>query len=262
MFGLVRDQSHITDAPHELEVEGLCTTVVSYTSGMPASERPELPGYNSAILSLVVCTMLLVVFSLHHYPRYFKSLAQNLWNVRSRTNVFDDSSLHGTRALGAMSVQVVVYESLLMLSAVMSAQGSYYGSSDMLRLTGIILLIAGGYYLWQILAYRFIGYVFADKGQTEQWMQGFYSSQGLLGFLLLIPALLGLFYPASIKTVALAGILLYSAARIMFICKGFRIFYHNSFSLVYFILYLCSVEIIPLILVYRGISSICCYFLS
>ena len=248
-------QSHITDAPHELEVDGLCTTVVPYTCGMPASARPELPGYNSAILSMVVCTMLLVVFSLHHYPRYFKSLTQNLWNVRTRTNVFDDSGMNDTRTLGAMSLQVIVYEALLLLSAVMSAGGNYDSRATVMLALAMLVLTAG-YYLWQILTYRFIGFVFADKGRTEQWMQGFYSSQGILGFLLLIPALLGLFYPASIKTVALVSILLYAIARIIFICKGFRIFYHNSFSLVYFILYLCSVEIIPLIFIYRGVVSI------
>lgn len=248
-------QSHITDAPYELEVGGLCTTVVPYTCGMPISPRPELPGYNSAILSMVVCTMLLVVFSLHHYPRYFKRLTQNLWNVRMRTNVFDDSGMNGIHTLGAMSLQTIVYEALLILSVVMS-DGGNYDSRATVMLALAMLVMTGGYYLWQILAYRFIGFVFADKGRTEQWMQGFYSSQGILGFLLLIPALLGLFYPASIKIVALISILLYAIARILFICKGFRIFYHNSFSLVYFILYLCSVEIIPLILVYRGIVSI------
>ncbi|MCM1505107.1 MAG: DUF4271 domain-containing protein [Muribaculum sp.] len=257
MLGIIGNQSHITDAPHELEVDGLCTSVVSYVSGMPVAERPELPGYNSAILSIVVCTMLLVVFSLHHYPRYFKSLTKNLWEVRSRGNVFDDSGMNGSRTLGVMSVQAVVYEALLILSVVITAGGSAYGHASLVMLTFIILLLTGAYYVWQILAYNLIGYVFADRSLTDQWMQGFYASQGLLGFLLLIPALLGLFYPASIKIVVLISILLYVAARIMFICKGFRIFYHNSFSLVYFILYLCSVEIIPIIAIYRGIVSIC-----
>lgn len=256
MTGFGLNQCHITDAPHEMEVGGLCTTVVPYISGMPAEERPELPGYNSVILSLVVATMLIVVFSLHHYPRYFKSLAQNLWKVRTRTNVFDDSELNGSRKLGAMSVQAVVYEALLILSAVLSS-GATYDSTSMILLTAILLLITGGYYVMQILTYRLVGYVFAEKSSTEQWIQGFYALQGLLGFCLLIPALMGLFYPASIKTVALVSILLYSTARIMFICKGFRIFYQNRFSLVYFILYLCSVEIIPLIAIYRGVVSIC-----
>ncbi|MDE5596138.1 MAG: DUF4271 domain-containing protein, partial [Muribaculaceae bacterium] len=36
-----------------------------------------------------------------------------------------------------------------------------------------------------------------------------------------------------------------------FIWKGFSIFYNNIFSLVYFILYLCALEIIPLIYVFQ-----------
>jgi len=42
---------------------------------------------------------------------------------------------------------------------------------------------------------------------------------------------------------------LYICARLVFICKGFRIFYGNLSSIVYFLLYLCAVEMVPLALV-------------
>lgn len=250
-------QCHMVDAPVETEVEGLYATFVPYSSGMPVSERPSLPGYDSAILSIVVCTMLIVVFSLHNYPNYFKNLAKSLWSVRERTNVFDDVSPNDARTIGAMSLQTVVYEGLLLLAYFVATSGGEYDSVYTVTLASMFVVLTGVYYLWQILVYYFIGYVFADKGLTGQWMQGFYSSQGILGFFLLIPALLGLFYPSSVEIVGLVAVLFYLTARIMFICKGFRIFYHNCFSLVYFILYLCSVEIVPLILMYRGVIFIC-----
>ena len=256
MSVLDHQQCHITDSPVEIEATGLCPPLVPYTTGLPAQERPELPGYNSGILSVVVCTMLIVVFSLHHYPRYFKSLTQNIWKVRIRTNVFDDGGINDRSTVCAMSLQVVVYEALLIMSAVISGLKNFHPWLP-LMLTGIFIAMTGCYYVWQIVMYKFLGYVFASKPRTQLWIQGFYSSQGLLGFLLLMPTLIGLFYPTSVKTVLLISILLYAIARIMFICKGFRIFYHNCFSLVYFILYLCGMEIVPLMLIYRGTISIC-----
>lgn len=47
---------------------------------------------------------------------------------------------------------------------------------------------------------------------------------------------------------AVIGGVMYLMVRVMFIYKGFRIFYINSFSLVYFILYLCTLEIAPVLM--------------
>ncbi|MFG6389490.1 DUF4271 domain-containing protein, partial [Muribaculum sp.] len=96
-----------------------------------------------------------------------------------------------------------------------------------------------------------------DATGAAQWLKGFNATQALLGFLLLVPALAVLFYPAAALSLISISALLYILARIVFICKGFRIFYHNFPSLLYFILYLCTVEIIPVLLVYRGAFSLC-----
>jgi hypothetical protein len=114
----------------------------------------------------------------------------------------------------------------------------------------------------QLLAYKVIGYVFADKEMTEQLVNGFNSSQTLLGFLLLFPAMLLLFYPAVTEIMAVIGVIFYVLARFIFIYKGFRIFYSDFSSLLYFILYLCTVEVIPVILLIRGIFSLCCNYIN
>ncbi len=44
---------------------------------------------------------------------------------------------------------------------------------------------------------------------------------------------------------------IYAASRAVFVVKGFKIFYHKLRSLLYFILYLCTLEIIPVLLIYR-----------
>ncbi|MDE6169760.1 MAG: DUF4271 domain-containing protein, partial [Duncaniella sp.] len=49
------------------------------------------------------------------------------------------------------------------------------------------------------------------------------------------------------------AVVFYFLTRILFICKGFRLFYDNFGSLLYFILYLCTLEIVPLVLIYRVI---------
>ena len=126
-------------------------------------------------------------------------------------------------------------------------------TSILTTFTQIVLLssLALLYYLWELAAYRTVGYVFTDRFTARQWIKGFNASQALLGVALIIPALFVLFNPDAAGIVVPMGILLYIISRLIFIYKGFRLFYDNFGSLLYFILYLCSLEIIPIVILYR-----------
>lgn len=109
------------------------------------------------------------------------------------------------------------------------------------------------YYLWQLAAYGTVGSIFADKVSARMWMKGFNASQSLLSMLIVVPAIVVLFNPSASHVILLMGAIFYFLARLAFICKGFRLFYDNFGSLLYFILYLCSLEIVPLVLLYRAV---------
>lgn len=256
-----QQHSHPDDAPIELWITGLNEETVWYTTGLAATERPELPGYNSGVLCMVISMLLLVIFTARHYGRFFRTLVHNLWSIRVRTNLFDEHTVNETRIMVALVVQVCVCEALLIVSWLLG-QGATFTSGGLAATAALTAVGAGAYYLAQLATYRIIGYAFTSRLLAAQWLQGFNSTQTLLGFALLVPTLVSLFYPSAAEGLLILSAGLYIVARMVFICKGFRIFYHNLFSLIYFILYLCSVEIIPLLIVYRGVQSICRNFLS
>lgn len=84
-----------------------------------------------------------------------------------------------------------VCEALLTLAAI--TMHIAVPPSSLIMVAGIFAGVAGGYYLWQLMAYNFIGYVFSDKFSASLWLRGFNASQAMLGALLLVPALAVLF---------------------------------------------------------------------
>ena len=94
--------------------------------------------------------------------------------------------------------------------------------------------------------------MFSLPDGRRQWLRGFNASQSLAGLALIIPALLTIFYPDAARPTLIVAGCIYFLARVIFIAKGFRIFFTRITSLVYFILYLCTLEIIPVILVYQA----------
>lgn len=233
----------IDEAPEAVGSERSAGGPVAYTLGRLPQERPELPGYDSGIMTLVVVTFLLLSLNFSHYSTFLKTFAEDLWNVRRRVSE-GVHTVSETRVLLSLVLLACVSEGILLFAAIAPATGLFD------RLIGCVC-VAAGYYAWQVLAYNITGFAFTDAQSREQWLKGFNASQSLLGLGLVIPALLSLFYPGVAPVMISLGIILYALARIVFICKGFRLFYDNIFSIVYFILYFCTLEIAPLLLIYK-----------
>ena len=224
------------------------TTRADYVDGIAPQPRRELPGYNSAVMTLLIAVFLLIAMNLRHYTTFLKTFTHNLFSVRKRTNMFDDNqTTNEARVLISLIILLCLCEGILLFTAI-SREGFVIDN-----FIGIVVftLLAGAYYIFQTVAYSTVGYVFTTPRRAITWMKGFNASQSLLGITLTLPAVIALFNPGLSETLLAVSAVLYVTARLIFIFKGFRIFYNNSLALVYFILYLCSLEIIPLIIIYK-----------
>lgn len=227
---------------------------IPYLGGIEPEERPTLPGYDSGIACLLLGVFLLLAFNLSRYSTYIKTFTQDLWSVRRRENVFNVRTINETRVQMSLLLLVCICEGIL--AHAVTADTPLWHHLGMFPVILILSAVAVAYYGAQTVAYRLVGYVFSDKVTSRQWVKGFSSSQSFLGLALTVPALLVLFNPGTAFIMVPIAVFLYFTARLIFICKGFRLFYHNFDSLVYFILYLCTLEIIPLILLVRAYDFI------
>ncbi len=226
------------------------TTTVAYTEGIPPQERHTTPGENSGVLTLIIATFLLVAFNFKHCSRLFGTFAQDLWSVRRRANAFDDHTAKESRTLIILIFQTCVYLAILLFTQICNTK--IVPDNKVFGIVGVLTLLTSSFYLLQLLAYTVIGHVFSDRIGATQWIKGFNASPSLLGFFIIIPSLTSLFYSNHAASMFTISAIFYFIARVIFISKGFRIFYHNFGSLLYFILYLCTLEIIPIIWVYSG----------
>ncbi|MBD5297452.1 MAG: DUF4271 domain-containing protein [Bacteroides sp.] len=221
----------------------------NYVDGIAPVERHQLPGYNSALMTLLVGVFLIIALNLRHYTTFLKTFTHNLFSVRRRANMFDDNqTTNEARVLISLLILLCLSEGILLYTAI-SREGF---SINSFTGVGIFTAVAAAYYLFQTVAYSTVGYVFTTPRRAITWMKGFNASQALLGITLTLPAVAALFNPGLADELLGVAAVLYLIARLIFISKGFRIFYNNSLALIYFILYLCSLEIIPLIIIYKA----------
>ncbi len=197
-------------------------------------------------------TLIFVVVCLKYRKnsRYFGSLVRDLYEVRERHNMFDDTVRERWFTI-LMTLLCTLTTGILLAFASLwfsPLRGSAPGVGDMLWGIGI----SAAYTVLMAVIYWVCGLIFSDKKHTGMWLRAFWAAQSLTGACLFVPVLLLWFNPQWSEALLLACGAIWLLIKIIFISKGFRIFFARGAALLPFLYYLCSVEAVPVILVWQA----------
>lgn len=220
--------------------------------------RYKSPLYDNGTMLLVLAVIFFISISYSKGRKYIADFFHNMFSVRKRENLFEDHTVKETQIMTALTANTCIFESIILYEAFTFFHPEALASPlPVFNYIGALTLFMGVFYLLQLGIYYILGFIFADKVETNLWINGFKASQSLLGIILTPVACTMLIYPSTIQMMLVLSALLYFLARLVFICKAFRIFFNNLSSTLYFILYLCSVEIVPVILSLAGAMNLC-----
>ena len=221
-----------------------------WTTGLEPVPRVANGIADPGMLTAIVVVMVAVLLCIRNSGKLMSTLFKDLFSVRTRDKSFDEHTANESRVVAIFGLQLVLYLGVLLMATVNIAQGNRPMAGGFLKLMPFVGMCAA-YYLFQLVAYWSVGYAFTSNVGRRQWLRGFNASQAFLGFAVALPALLVVFYPHAAFYAVTVAAALYLIARLIFISKGLRIFYDNFSSIIYFILYLCTLEIIPLLFLFR-----------
>ena len=242
--GIVHFPGHSTYDQSPLESAAVtATTRVNdvWSNGIEPTERAEDTQPYSGAVALLIAIVAIIAFEAPQLRRIISGLDTDLLGVRRRANAFDSHTSAERRTLGLLIVLGCVCQAILLGVAI---NPSTVSNGPLL---GALTGLTAGYYLFQYAACGIVGYTFTDSINASQWIKGLNLSQGISGLALVVPAITVLYYQEAGEILLFISLILYIVVRIAYICKGFRIFYNHLPSIVYFILYLCALEIIPVI---------------
>ena len=197
--------------------------------------------HNSPTMATLLAAVILIMVSYRSGYKYIENFFHNMFSIRRRESLFANRTVNETRVLSALIFLTCVCEGIL----------TYFGIRHLQPDLTAPMQASPGKYVLALSATALLFYL------VQLGLDGFKASQSLLGLLLFPVVALLLVIPAFGKSLLIIGVVLYFSARIVFLSKGFRIFYSNLLSHVYFLLYLCGVEIVPLVLLWAGAFILC-----
>lgn len=220
--------------------------------------RTVSPLYDNGSMLLVLAVIFITTVSYRKGYKYVADFFHNISSVRERQNLFEDHTVKETQIMTALTANTCIFGAILLYIA----YGFLYHPVEPAAtpVFGFVVALSAFTALFHIAMLGLcwlLGFIFSDKLSTGLWLDGVKASASMLGVMLAPITFAILIFPAFVKTGLIMAIILYFLARIIVIYKAFRIFFNNLQSLLYFILYLCSVEIVPVVLSFAGAMNLC-----
>lgn len=219
----------------------------------PSAARPEQPDDDiSWVVGGLLLLFVIVAIRFRNNSKFLGTLLKGAFENRERGNVFDDtvretSFMIVLNLLWCLCAGVFLY---VLSGGRPDLPGAPYGMA-------IGVLLAAAYEIFMLSAYWIVANIFSDSLHARMWIRGFLSATGLTVLILFPAALVLLCYPGAGHVTLLIGLITFFLGKIVFICKGFRIFFSQIGAWVLFLYYLCSLEIVPLVLLYIAASAFC-----
>lgn len=214
----------------------------------------ELPAAQNGMFLLFLICFFVSMILIGNSGKLLPSMLYNLFRETDRQSIFSETIDNEAVIKMILSVQTVLLSSVIIQCIFLHAcQESFQSVVRLFQLLGGTILLIIAYFVYKFLANLLISSIFFPKESRQVWHDNFFSIISLSGLVLFIPAL-GIFYIEEAYYPALVFCILYFLfVQILTFYKIFIIFFQQKSALLYFILYLCAQELVPLFLVYKAL---------
>jgi hypothetical protein len=217
-----------------------------------ALPRPDKLVSETLLLSLLLFEVFLVAFLLKRGLKLITQYTKINFSPAERLVTGNDSAQSGGFNIFLWVLTLIVFSLMghVLLNAKLGQQG--YGLDSFIILRLFIFTVA--FFLVQGLLYQVLGKIFFSPLQTSRWIA---NNKSILFFyaMILSPVLIG----AEIGAITNGTFIFYWTlgflffARVWMFSKTIQIFSNGKGYFFYLILYLCALEILPILLYYRGL---------
>lgn len=227
--------------------------------GRPLNSRetPAIPTLDAPdwIVGILLISLIVVAWIRIFYNKYLASAFTGLLLYQHGKNLFRERNLHYQRfSLGMNTLFSITAGLFLYLVHDYFSPGFPWlkGFPGFLLLAAVVMLV---FFIRSVIC-RLTGFIARAGDLFAEYMHTIMMINKVLG-LVLLPLVIGLPYLPGflVPYLIYGGLGLFLFAYLVRIYKGLQIFTLNRFSIFWMILYLCALEILPYLMIYKHITS-------
>ena len=217
-------------------------------AGDPLPYRLRTDDYVTAALLL---SFFLEVWVVARSYRFLVQQVKDLFYIRRRENLFTpDAELRGQFFL---IFQVCFVLGVLFFDYTQEFMTSVFNQVSPYKLLATNVAIIIVYYAVKLMGYAIVDWVFFDRTQHALWMDTYYLGQLALGMALFPVALLVVYFDLSFRLLTIAAAVIAGGIALLLFYRCYAIFFTYRWGFLHLFLYFCTLEILPLLVVWRAL---------
>lgn len=222
--------------------------VIDKTIHLP--ERPINAVGNDWVTLILLAALILFATVRTTWGQYMNSLFHSIVNYATSIRMFQEKNNSMIQA--AFLLDILFY---LIFPVFLYQVVNFYRIDISYRQFTLFLICMGVaiiFFIGKKAIYRFMGTLVEKKGETLEFLFNADNHKRVAG-ILLIPIVTAIaFYPFNnIHTPLIFGIVIIGLIYSLLIFRGFEILIKKQFSIFYLFLYFCTLEFLPLVLLYK-----------
>jgi hypothetical protein len=222
-------------------------TVIKIPSGFIGIPHPSLPQTESWVFAILVLLFFLLVYSVRQSIGLISDNIKTFFQVKERSSIFSKVTVNDTR----FRFFLVLF-SIGVLSFYACVVHHNPGSPLLITEYGLFLLATCVFFGIKYLVFDLTGYIFLNQGSLKMAKEAYFNIVSFLG-VVLFPLLFLHIYTSDnfTGTTDTITLIICIIACILVIIKLFQIFFQKVLASFYILLYLCTLEFLPLIILFK-----------
>lgn len=198
------------------------------------------------VLSIILFASVRLIFN-----KYLSQLIQSTTNYSTFTRTFRERYFNLFHASFRLDIIFSLVMALFFYQILTNFKINP-GASKSYSVFLICLGITVGYFIAKRLVYFLLGVLTESQAEVQEYLFSITVFNRVLGiFLLPVTAVIAFVPLSQVEPLLVAGLVIIGVFYIMSLFRGGKIFLKKHFSISYLILYLCTLEILPLFLIYN-----------
>ena len=220
--------------------------VARLPKGFIGIPHPSLPQTENWVFCILLVLFFLLVYSVSTSTGIIAETIKSFFQVKERSSIFSKATVTDFRLRLLLVLFSTGVFSLYIYLLIFKPESQFP-----IKTYGYFLIITGLFLGIKSVMIDVIGYVFLSPSNKKMAKESYFNIISILGVGLFPLLILQIYIPAGyyhITEIISLGMCL--GACILVIIKLFQIFFHKIVASFYILLYLCTLEILPLIILY------------
>lgn len=211
---------------------------------------------DDGVAVLLLGCFFLSAYVLSRSSKFLLQLVKDFLLHRERTSIFAMFTASDMRYLLLLILQTCLLEGIYLFNFYNEISPSLVTQFSPVLLLSIYVLLPMLVFGIKWILYSFIGWIFFDENKTSLWLESYSALQYYIGFVLFPLVLFIVYFDLNIQTTAVLAIFLFILVKILMLYKWLKLFCDNLHGCLLLFLYFCALEIVPYLVLYRGVEQL------